>query len=254
MTLSFHKFGDFFPGTGALEDVGAERGKHFAVNVPLNNGLDDKSFLSIFKPILQKVMDLYRPSAVVLQCGADSLTGDRLGVFNLTTRGHGEAVRFTKSFGLPTLILGGGGYNIRNVSRCWAYETSLLLDTPITNSIPYNEYFHYYGPDFHLHLTPSDASNMNTREDLESVKNHVLKNLSLLEHAPSVQMHYVPPDMFLSMNDFEDDENPNLVGGGVHHREADNEFYDGDQDIDPGNRTTRSAYGRSFNSKQRRRE
>ena len=34
--------------------------------------------------------------------------------------------------------IGGGGYTLRNVPRCWAYETSVLLDTPIkvTDSLP----------------------------------------------------------------------------------------------------------------------
>lgn len=32
-------------------------------------------------------MEMYQPSAVVLQCGADSLSGDRLGCFNLTIKG-----------------------------------------------------------------------------------------------------------------------------------------------------------------------
>ena len=34
-------------------------------------------------------------------------------------------MRFVKSFGLPTLLLGGGGYTMRNVSRAWAYETGI---------------------------------------------------------------------------------------------------------------------------------
>lgn len=34
-----------------------------------------------------KVMEMYQPSAIVLQCGADSLSGDRLGCFNLTIKG-----------------------------------------------------------------------------------------------------------------------------------------------------------------------
>lgn len=70
-------------------------------------------------------MEWYKPSAVVLQCGADSLSGDRLGPFNLTMRGHANCVQFIKSFNLPTLLLGGGGYTIRNVSRAWAFETGL---------------------------------------------------------------------------------------------------------------------------------
>lgn len=38
--------------------------------------------------IMAKVMEMYQPSAVVLQCGADSLSGDRLGCFNLTIKGE----------------------------------------------------------------------------------------------------------------------------------------------------------------------
>ena len=58
-------------------------------------------------------------------------------------------------------MLGGGGYTIRNVARCWAYETSVLLDVEIPNEIPYNDYFEYYAPDFKLHLTPEPRDNLN---------------------------------------------------------------------------------------------
>lgn len=54
-------------------------------------------------------MEFYRPTAIVLQCGADSLAGDRLGCFSLTTKGHGECVNFVKEFNIPTLVVGGGG-------------------------------------------------------------------------------------------------------------------------------------------------
>lgn len=37
-------------------------------------------------------MEMYQPSAVVLQCGADSLSGDRLGCFNLTVKGKWKSV------------------------------------------------------------------------------------------------------------------------------------------------------------------
>jgi histone deacetylase 1/2 len=55
-------------------------------------------------------MEWYRPNAIVLQCGSDSLAGDRIGPFNLSMKGHAECVKFVKSFGLPLLLLGGGGY------------------------------------------------------------------------------------------------------------------------------------------------
>ena len=128
MTVSFHKFGDYFPGTGDLRDLGYGKGKYYSVNVPLND------YQSLFKPIISKVMEVYQPGAVVLQCGADSLSGDRLGCFNLTVKGHAECVSFLRSFNVPLLLLGGGGYTIRNVARCWCYEVSSLFYWNLSNS------------------------------------------------------------------------------------------------------------------------
>ena len=85
--------------------------------------------------------------------------------------GHGECVKYVKSFGLPTMVLGGGGYTIRNVSRCWAFETSVLLEENVSNDIPFNEYFEYYAPSFKLHLDPNpELENCNSRTFLEDIK------------------------------------------------------------------------------------
>jgi len=81
----------------------------------------------VFQPIISQVMEWYRPGAIVLQCGADSLAGDKLGCFNLSMEGHASCVEFVLKFGVPVLVLGGGGYTMRNVARAWAYETGLLV-------------------------------------------------------------------------------------------------------------------------------
>jgi acetoin utilization deacetylase AcuC-like enzyme len=44
---------------------------------------------------------------------------------SLLSIGHANCVKFVKSFNKPLLLLGGGGYTMRNVSRAWAYETGL---------------------------------------------------------------------------------------------------------------------------------
>jgi acetoin utilization deacetylase AcuC-like enzyme len=75
--------------------------------------------------VINQVMQTYNPTAIVLQCGTDSLSGDKLGCFNLSMKGHANCVSFIKSFNLPLLLLGGGGYTMRNVARAWAYETGL---------------------------------------------------------------------------------------------------------------------------------
>lgn len=134
MTVSFHKFGDYFPGTGDVRDVGYADGKYYSLNVPLNDGIDDDSYQSMFKPIMEKVMEVFQPGAIVLQCGADSLSEDRLGCFNLSVKGHAECVRFMRSFNVPLLLVGGGGYTIRNVARCWCYEVSHEGPPPVCSN------------------------------------------------------------------------------------------------------------------------
>lgn len=152
MTLSIHKHGDgFFPGTGDIDEVGQERGRYYSINVPLRSGIDDAGYAYLFEPIVAAAIETFQPSAIVLQGGADSLGCDRLGCFNLSIRGHGDCVRFVHSFGLPVLMLGGGGYTIRNVSRCWAYETSILAQKPLSNDLPVTLYHSQFDPDHKLH-------------------------------------------------------------------------------------------------------
>jgi histone deacetylase 1/2 len=55
MTVSFHKYGDyFFPGTGDIKDIGEAMGRYHSINVPLRDGTDDDTFHRLFKPIMQK--------------------------------------------------------------------------------------------------------------------------------------------------------------------------------------------------------
>ena len=189
MTASFHKFGEYFPGTGGIKDKGSGPGENFSINCPLHDGMDDDSFRAVFQPIIGKIMERFQPGAIVLQCGADSLAGDRLGCFNLSLKGHAECVSFVKSFNIPVLVLGGGGYTLRNVPRCWTYETSVLLDTPVKDTLPYNDYFEYFGPDYRLHLPVSNMENLNSPKYLEDMTLQCLQILDGVEIAPGTQIY-----------------------------------------------------------------
>ena len=159
MCVSFHKYdGSFFPQTGDVTDIGQGAGMYYSVNVPLNDGIDDSSYEQMFKPVMREILGTYDPKAIVLQCGADSLAGDRLGVFNLSVEAHGKCVSFLKSFNIPMLVLGGGGYVMRNVARCWAHETALCVAQEVPNDLPWTEYWHYFAPSYQLHadLRPKD--------------------------------------------------------------------------------------------------
>jgi len=171
LTVSFHKYGDFFPGTGDVHDIGEGEGKGYAINVPLLNGLTDDGFREIFKNVMEAIRIRFRPEVVVLQCGADSIAYDKLGTYNTTLRGHGQCVKLIKEWGLPLLILGGGGYTIRNVARCWANETGILLNQELDNNLPLNDYYELLGKDKRLHFDPKpDSKDENTREYLDFIQ------------------------------------------------------------------------------------
>ncbi|KAG0205096.1 histone deacetylase [Mortierella sp. GBA30] len=205
MTVSFHKHGEYFPGTGEVRDVGAGPGKYYAVNFPLRDGIDDTTYKSIFEPVIQHVVDWYKPGAIVLQCGADSLSGDKLGCFNLSMKGHANCVSFVKKLNLPLLILGGGGYTMRNVARAWCYETGVAVGQEVGPDMPFNDYYEYFGPDYKLDVKPSNMDNANTIEYLEKIKQQVFENLARSKGAPSVQMQPVPRDLDLSDDEDMDD-------------------------------------------------
>jgi len=194
MAVSFHKYGqNFFPGTGDMYEIGAGPGKYYSVNIPLKEGIDDESYYRIFCPIIKDVIQFYQPDCIVLQCGADSLANDRLGTFSLSIHGHGKCVEFVKNLNLPLLILGGGGYTVRNVARCWTYETSLLAGVELNSTLPYNEYLEYFGPDFSLFpQVEVRHENANSDKYLNELVEQMHGLLKMIDHSPSVQMSNIP--------------------------------------------------------------
>lgn len=234
MTCSFHKFGEFFPGTGNLTDIGIGKGKYHAINIPLRDGIDDASYKSIFEPIITKIMEWYQPSAIVLQCGGDSLSGDRLGPFNLSMRGHANCVNFVRSLGVPMMVLGGGGYTIRNVARTWAFEAGVCNGEILPKELPYNGYYEYYAPTYELDVRSANMTNANSKEYLDKILTQVISNLDNTKHTPSVQMNEVPLDME-DLGDVDEDM-PDAIdtkGGSQFAKDklvqADGEFYDDDE-------------------------
>eukprot|EP00775_Hariotina_reticulata_P007102 gene7102-7315_t len=181
LTVSFHKYdGEFFPGTGDLDEVGAGPGQYYAINVPLSDGMDDRSYEGLFKPIIDKIMANYQPDAIVLQSGADSLVGDRLGKFNLTIQGHARCHEHMMSFGKPMLVLGGGGYKIVNVARCWTYETAVLTGQArnMRQDMPPNEYYELFKPDYSLFISKDESlRNENSKARLNQIRSTILENL-----------------------------------------------------------------------------
>eukprot|EP00892_Ulva_mutabilis_P005348 jgi/Ulvmu1/3185/UM015_0226.1 len=180
----------------------------YAVNVPLTDGLDDEMFVhDVFMPVIDGVMEHYRPSVIVLQCGADSLAGDKIGKFNLSTLGHAEAGRYLRHIypNVPVMMLGGGGYTISNVARTWSYETMAMLgyqDEQIPYYCPIDPFYwehvkqeRVYGIGAVPHRVPRVASpNRNKREKIQKIVSNIRMNLQEYVRPVSVPFEDAPED------------------------------------------------------------
>lgn len=118
--------------------------------------------------VISKIIEVFRPTAVVLQCGADSLSGDKLGGFNLSLTGHAACVQFLRQHNLPLILLGGGGYTVKNVARAWTYETACALgiENDIDMNLPWCEYFDWFGPRYRLEVMKSNMEDLNLRDGM----------------------------------------------------------------------------------------
>lgn len=72
-----------------------------------------------------------------------------------------------KAFNVPLMVLGGGGYTVRNVARAWAFETGVLVGEEMSENLPFNDNLEYYGPEFKLTVPNNNMENQNSREYLE---------------------------------------------------------------------------------------
>ena len=77
-----------------------------------------------------------------------------MGCFNLSPAAYTAALEDCRSLGKPLLVLGGGGYNVPNVARCWAALTLAAARAPMPSDIPAHERFAFYMPDFRFALLP----------------------------------------------------------------------------------------------------
>ena len=137
LTISIHESGEFlFPGTGFVEELGAGPGKGFSVNIPLYPYTDDDTYLWAFRQVVPPMVRAFNPDALVTQLGIDSYYNDPLAHLMLSSRGFVEAVKEFAQMGLPWLAMGGGGYDLGAVARCWTLAYGIMAGKEWPDEIP----------------------------------------------------------------------------------------------------------------------
>jgi len=120
LIISMHETGKtLFPWGGFENEIGEGNGKGFNINIPLEPGTDDEIFLYLFKEVAMRAVEAFKPDLVVGQFGTDMLATDPLTHLHLTNNGYIEAVESLHSGVKRIVALGGGGYNLKDVEKCW---------------------------------------------------------------------------------------------------------------------------------------
>jgi acetoin utilization deacetylase AcuC-like enzyme len=86
---STHRY-PFYPGTGAANEIGIGDGRGFTKNIPFDGGTGDAPYLRAVEDEIVRVIDDYKPDAILLSAGFDAHRRDPLGGMRVTENAFGE--------------------------------------------------------------------------------------------------------------------------------------------------------------------
>ncbi len=115
LTVSLHQ--EFwYPGTGAIDEVGEGAGEGFAVNVPLPAETGDGGYEDALAEVVLPLATAFHPQIIMVSAGYDGHFADPLGGMVLTSRGFGRLARMldeaARSLDVPLLAVLEGGYDL----------------------------------------------------------------------------------------------------------------------------------------------
>ncbi|MFZ4507787.1 MAG: acetoin utilization protein AcuC [Fimbriimonas sp.] len=134
LTCSIHQTPQtLFPGTGFAWETGPGNS---IVNVPVDPRTHGEEWLEMFREGIMSALFRFNPQAVVLQMGADAHYLDPLANLLVSQACWLEAVADIGALDLPTVAVGGGGYEITTVPRMWASAVLTLMEIPFADELP----------------------------------------------------------------------------------------------------------------------
>jgi len=114
---STHRY-PFYPGTGALDEIGQGEGAGFTLNIPFPGGFGDAEYLEAFRTVIEPIAVQYAPQFVLISAGFDPHARDPLGGMAVSEPGFAAMAR--SLIGVAEQVAGGrcvavleGGYDLR---------------------------------------------------------------------------------------------------------------------------------------------
>ncbi len=156
---STHQY-PYYPGTGAVIEIGTGAGRGYTVNVPLAGGQGDMEYAAIFNELILPVARRFEPELVLVSCGFDIYDGDPLGAMKVTPAGFAYMTRVLLE--LAGEVCGGrlavtleGGYNLQGMK-----EGALAVLTELCGEELSGSYPEYLGGEYADKLEKSRRSSV----------------------------------------------------------------------------------------------
>jgi len=136
---SIHQY-PFYPGTGAMHEMGTGRGEGYTVNAPVPAGFGDAEYLDIFDQVILPIGRKFSPEFILISSGFDGHFRDPLGELQVTESGFAAMARRLKRLaaeccdGKLVAVLE-GGYDLAALAasgKAVIEELGRSADEPIT--------------------------------------------------------------------------------------------------------------------------
>lgn len=130
--VSTHQY-PFYPGTGAIKDIGIGAGKGATLNIPLRAGHGDSSYKDIYEKVLWPVARRFKPELIIVSAGFDAHHVDPIAMMALSHHGYAYLTRELKA--MAKELCGGkivfameGGYDVMALAHGMRNIAHVLLE------------------------------------------------------------------------------------------------------------------------------
>ncbi|XP_053217675.1 histone deacetylase 5 isoform X6 [Podarcis raffonei] len=134
--VSLHRYdnGNFFPGSGAPEEVGSGMGVGYNVNIAWTGGVDppigDVEYLTAFRTVVMPIANEFSPDVVLVSAGFDAVEGhlSPLGGYSVTAKCFGHLTKqLMKLAGGRVVLALEGGHDLTAICDASEACVSALL-------------------------------------------------------------------------------------------------------------------------------
>jgi acetoin utilization protein AcuC len=115
--------------------VGKGEARGRKLNIPLLPRSSDADFKMMWEKV-EAFLDEWKPQFIIMQCGADGITGDPLAHLHYSPKAHQMAAtglcRIAEEHAEGRLVgVGGGGYDLHNLGKAWTTVVDVFLNAPM---------------------------------------------------------------------------------------------------------------------------